>query len=182
MDFVIFGTVLNIIWYVFTIIFMLYKFTSFFTWVYNSLKFLSKAKDGIFWIKDKILGLKKNYLNLSENDLESAQPINFKYGNDFAPSLSGKTGHIKNVTHFVSPESHLTQAQWNKMIDSMVSIPASEYNEFKNFINNKNKKLKNQKEDVESNLLMEQIHNKMQKAQSSFHPLSKASTPPFRRS
>lgn len=138
---------------------MLYKFTSFFTWIYNSLKFLTKAKDGLFWIKDKILGLKKNYFNLEEIDLESAQPMHLKYENDFRLDLSGKSGKLAHITHLVSPESHLTQGQWNKMTDSMVSIPMSEYNEFKNFINKKKKQLNYDQGLSESNLIIEDIFN-----------------------
>ncbi len=56
MDIVSISALMNIIWYIFTMMFVLYKFTTFF----NRMKMIYgigvKAKSGITWLKNKILG------------------------------------------------------------------------------------------------------------------------------
>lgn len=49
------NTVINIIWYIFSILFVLYKFTSFFSYIYNFGKFLGRITQGAFYIKDRVV-------------------------------------------------------------------------------------------------------------------------------
>lgn len=49
------NTVINIIWYIFSILFVLYKFTSFFSYIYNFGKFLGTLTQGAFYIKDRVV-------------------------------------------------------------------------------------------------------------------------------
>ena len=49
------NTIINIIWYIFSILFVLYKFTSFFTYIYNFGKFLGKLTQNIFYVKDRVV-------------------------------------------------------------------------------------------------------------------------------
>ena len=49
------NSVINIIWYIFSILFVLYKFTSFFTYIYNFGKFLGKLTQNIFYVKDRVV-------------------------------------------------------------------------------------------------------------------------------
>lgn len=49
------NTVINIIWYIFSILFVLYKFTSFFSYIYNFGKFLGQLTQGAFYIKDRVV-------------------------------------------------------------------------------------------------------------------------------
>lgn len=49
------NSIINIIWYIFSILFVLYKFTSFFTYIYNFGKFLGKLTQNIFYVKDRVV-------------------------------------------------------------------------------------------------------------------------------
>lgn len=49
------NTVINIIWYIFSILFVLYKFTSFFSYIYNFGKFLGRLTQGICYVKDRVV-------------------------------------------------------------------------------------------------------------------------------
>lgn len=68
MDLYVFNTVINSIWYLFTILFVLYKFTSFFSYAYNFFKFCTKLWSFLKWAKDQItvyLRKRKGYTYLS---------------------------------------------------------------------------------------------------------------------
>ena len=54
-DIYLVNTIINIIWYIFSILFVLYKFTSFFTYIYNFGKFLGKLTQNIFYVKDRVV-------------------------------------------------------------------------------------------------------------------------------
>ena len=47
-------SILNIIWYIFSILFVLYKFTSFFSYIWNFVKFLGKFTKGIIYVSDQV--------------------------------------------------------------------------------------------------------------------------------
>lgn len=49
------NSVINIIWYIFSILFVLYKFTSFFSYIYNFGKFLGRLTQGVFYVKDRVV-------------------------------------------------------------------------------------------------------------------------------
>jgi hypothetical protein len=74
MDLYLFNTVINTIWYIFTILFVLYKFTSFFSYIYNFIKFCGKVFTWIKYIYDQIviyLQKKRGYKYTLLNNLES---------------------------------------------------------------------------------------------------------------
>lgn len=76
-DLYLFNTIANTIWYIFTILFVLYKFTSFFSYTYNFIKFCGKLFTWIKYLYDQIvLYIKKRqgYTLLQTDDLEY-QPI-----------------------------------------------------------------------------------------------------------
>lgn len=54
MDIYFFSTIANIFWQIFTVLFVLYRFTSFFSIIYNFLKFTSKIFKGFIYVKDQI--------------------------------------------------------------------------------------------------------------------------------
>lgn len=54
MDLYLFNTIINTIWYIFTILFLLYRFTSFFTYVYGFVQFCAKAFSWLSWAWDQI--------------------------------------------------------------------------------------------------------------------------------
>lgn len=68
LDIITISAFMNISWYIFTIIFMLYKFTSFFTKIYQFYKVVKNVKQGFVWLKNKFI---KN-----KNDISSYPPIN----------------------------------------------------------------------------------------------------------
>lgn len=73
-DLYLFNTIINTIWYLFTILFVLYKFTSFFSYMYNFVKFCGKIFTWIKYLYDQIiiyLQKKKGYKYTLLNDLES---------------------------------------------------------------------------------------------------------------
>ena len=49
MNLYLFNTIINCVWYVFTILFVLYRFTTFFSYIYNFTKFCSKAWTCVYW-------------------------------------------------------------------------------------------------------------------------------------
>lgn len=53
MDLLLFNTIINTVWYVFTALFILYKYTSFFSYGYNFVRFCGKAWTGATWLYDK---------------------------------------------------------------------------------------------------------------------------------
>lgn len=53
-DFYFISNIINTIWQIFTMLFLLYKFTTFFSSVYNFGKFLNKLLKGCLYIKDQI--------------------------------------------------------------------------------------------------------------------------------
>ncbi len=54
MDLYIFNTVINTLWYVFTVLFVLYRFTSFFTYIYGFVRFCGKLWSSIKWCYSQV--------------------------------------------------------------------------------------------------------------------------------
>lgn len=71
MNLYLFNTIVNTIWYIFTVIFLLYKFTSFFSYIYNFLRFCGKLWTWIEWTKDQIvfyIRKRQGYTTLGDNE------------------------------------------------------------------------------------------------------------------
>jgi len=70
-DLYLFNTVINTIWYIFTILFVLYRFTSFFSYIYNFLRFCTNLWTWIRWGWNEIVAFvrrKQGYILIdSEN-------------------------------------------------------------------------------------------------------------------
>jgi hypothetical protein len=77
MDIISFSALLNIIWYITTIIFILHRYTTFFNRVYYVYKIAYKIKDGCVWLKNKIWGHSDPYT--------SYLPINTDEVNYYVP-------------------------------------------------------------------------------------------------
>ena len=54
MDIYLFSAITNIVWYCFTVLFLLYKFTSFFSYIYNFIVFSGRLFNGVKWLGDKV--------------------------------------------------------------------------------------------------------------------------------
>ena len=82
MDFYFLTSVINMFWQIFTILFVLYRFTSFFSMMYNFVLFLGKLLKGIVYVKDQIslyISRKRGYSYLSNdeiNGLPNGRPNN----------------------------------------------------------------------------------------------------------
>lgn len=82
MDFYFLTSLINMFWQIFTILFVLYRFTSFFTMMYNFVLFLGKLLKGVVYVKDQIslyILRKRGYSYLSNdeiNDLSNRRPTN----------------------------------------------------------------------------------------------------------
>ena len=66
-DLYLFNTVINTLWYLFTILFVLYKYTAFFSYIYNFVKFCGKLFSGVSYVYKYISGNN----NLNRVDIES---------------------------------------------------------------------------------------------------------------
>ena len=53
-DLYLFNTIINTIWYLFTLLFVLYKFTSLFSYGYNFLRFCGKLFNSLYYVYDRI--------------------------------------------------------------------------------------------------------------------------------
>ena len=72
MDFFFISSLINMIWQIFTILFVLYRFTSFFNMMYNFILFINKLFRGIFYIKNQItiyINKRRGYSYFTENDI-----------------------------------------------------------------------------------------------------------------
>lgn len=73
-DLYLFNTIINTIWYIFTILFLLYRFTSFFSYIYNFVRFCGKLFNGIYYVYDQIriyLRKRRGYIYLESDDIEA---------------------------------------------------------------------------------------------------------------
>jgi hypothetical protein len=71
MDLYLFNTIINTIWYLFTILFVLYRFTSFFSYIYNFSKFCYKLWNGIVYLIEQVntyLKKRRGYIYLDDNE------------------------------------------------------------------------------------------------------------------
>lgn len=70
-DLYLFNTIINTIWYIFTILFLLYRFTSFFSYIYNFIRFCGKLFTGVHYVYDQIriyIRKRRGFTNLSSDD------------------------------------------------------------------------------------------------------------------
>lgn len=70
-DLYLFNTIINVIWYIFTILFVLYKFTSFFTYIYGFVKFCTKTVGWITWGVDKVKLFIDQQTGYSNSDIDT---------------------------------------------------------------------------------------------------------------
>lgn len=76
MDIYLVTMVLNWLWYIFSILFILYRFTSFFSYIYGFLRFLGKLFEGVIYIKNQSYNyINPNYsiVNADDSDLEQGE-------------------------------------------------------------------------------------------------------------
>lgn len=72
MDFYFLTSLVNMFWQIFTILFVLYRFTSFFSMMYNFVLFLGKLLKGVYYVKDQVtryIAQKRGYSYLNEEEV-----------------------------------------------------------------------------------------------------------------
>ena len=91
-NFILLNSIVNSVWYVFTIIFILYKFTSFFTTAWGVLKFTGKLFYGIKTVSSSVFSFMKSRFasNTLHDDLETGQLVSSRQNN------YGSTNNINN--------------------------------------------------------------------------------------
>jgi len=94
MDIISFSALLNIIWYITTIIFILHRYTTFFNRVYYVYKIAYKIKDGCVWIKKKLWGQSDPYT--------SYLPINTEEVNYYVPQSEEVQVKVENDSKMFS--------------------------------------------------------------------------------
>lgn len=109
MDLVLISATLQIVWYIFTSLFLLYKFTSFFQSIYNFGKMIYKIKDSMYWIKTKVIGITKSVKN--------------RYTGNGSIKLSDPESQI---TEYYSPSQNGSLAKLYKMEDTQTQIEMQE--------------------------------------------------------
>ena len=73
-DLYLFNTIVNTIWYIFTILFVLYRFTSFFSYIYNFVRFCGKLFVGVNYAYNQIkmyIRRRSGYININSDDIEA---------------------------------------------------------------------------------------------------------------
>lgn len=86
------NSVINIIWYIFSILFVLYKFTSFFSYIYNFGKFLGQLTQGVFYVKDRVVEFTEHRRNqyITRPNVPSEQSFFSRMKNKFTSYFWGK--------------------------------------------------------------------------------------------
>lgn len=84
MDLILFNTIVNLTWYTLTVLFVLYKYTSFFSYVVNFIRFLWRL---VCWVKKGVFSVyaylrkTQGYTQLSDSDPEVLLPMRNKQAN-----------------------------------------------------------------------------------------------------
>lgn len=104
-----FSSILNIIFDIFGILFILYQFTSFFSYIYNFILFLGKLMKGLFWVTDqiKLFFTKKN-----------------GYTND---SINGYTNDSINIREAENQTIFQRVRNWFSNEPKYISLPLNEF-------------------------------------------------------
>lgn len=110
MDLYLFNTIINTIWYLFTILFVLYRFTSFFSYIYNFSKFCYKLWNGIVYIVDQLkiyLRKRKGYIYLEndDKDIDLLLPDQHQHQQSIIVHVKNYISNTyKNITGFFKPK------------------------------------------------------------------------------
>lgn len=116
-DLLLLNTVLNIVWYAFTSLFLLYKFTSFFSYMYNFAKFSGKVLSGGAYICSRLY-MRIRYPSTTEPLLnESSRNSIFSKVKSFFGFKNHTENNTENIQEEVLPlyetQSSL-ENQWNR--------------------------------------------------------------------
>lgn len=91
------NNVINIIWYIFSILFVLYKFTSFFSYIYNFCKFLGQLTQGVFYVKDRVVEFTEHRRNQYIYNVHSEQNFFSRMKNKITSYFWGKQSVVSQT-------------------------------------------------------------------------------------
>jgi hypothetical protein len=112
-------SILNIIWYIFSILFVLYKFTSFFSYIWNFIKFLGKFTKGVVYVSEQV----KIFLSKRQSQ-QTELPIFINRGIDIRneeprPNQNFFTSSKKKINEFIFGKS--TRNNYIPLTDTRLS-------------------------------------------------------------
>lgn len=81
-DLYLFNTIINTLWYLFTILFVLYKYTAFFSYIYNFVKFCGKLFLGVSYIYKYIYNFRSNRFDIESQNNNVIQQGTFNEHQD----------------------------------------------------------------------------------------------------
>lgn len=84
MDFIFISTIINLLWTLFGIIFLLYQFTSFLSYIYGFYKFCGKLVYGINIVKTKLINYFFPSVDYIDSDSNYSDSDSY-YSTDFTP-------------------------------------------------------------------------------------------------
>lgn len=96
MNLYLFNTIMNTIWYIFTMLFVLYKYTTFFSYLYNFTDFTRRIFSVVVYVISKIAEYinknKKDYIHINNtNDIPIQQ---FRYSEIPITDIDLETGNV----------------------------------------------------------------------------------------
>jgi hypothetical protein len=105
------GTIINIFWQIFTVLFILYRFTTFFNVMLGFIKFCGRIFEGIDYIKNSICAyfVKRNgYSVLNTDELEES---------NFTP----KNSFFKKCWYYFIPKKQTTELPFHDFLETRES-------------------------------------------------------------
>ena len=122
MDFFFISSLINMIWQIFTILFVLYRFTSFFNMIYNFVLFINKLFKGVFYIKDQIsiyINKRRGYSYFTENEMNESSTHPKSWFTKLKEWVFGQRSPSQNIPLFETRHSYLnnsinTESQFNE--------------------------------------------------------------------
>lgn len=132
MNLYIYNTIINTIWYIFTIVFVLYRFTSFFTYTYNFLLFCGKIWNGAVWTKNKISNYvyqRQGYNRIYDDDVSGDGEEALLYDNNKTdierPPHQSFLKSIKDIFNKADSTNSSTFIELHKLSENKKETPHS---------------------------------------------------------
>lgn len=158
MDFYFITSFINMVWQIFTILFVLYRFTSFFSMMYNFILFLGKLLKGVYYIKDQVtryIAKKRGYSYLNDEQIRGLNRNNETWFDKIKSWIFGKprrtniplyetrTSFVHNISesndfHYTSPNSATSPRSSRPDLDFENTMMNSSQYESSDFYVNRN--------------------------------------------
>lgn len=125
-DLYLFNTIINTIWYIFTVLFVLYRFTSFFNYIYNFIKFCSKLFSGVTYLVNKVNTYIKYPNNYTYSELESqshTHPTFFQRCKKYIKSFFYKTSpsNSNSNLYYIQQEQAILKQKEREIFDKQMN-------------------------------------------------------------